>query len=148
MHEDLSDVHLFAAAEFGRMLFVISANLRIGRRRDVARDLGDQLLPPHLIPFFDDRRTSFGAHRGGDLFGWDLHAVGRRVLRQHDFLDVLIEHGAGDLGTNLGQIGARVAVEIALEVPKVDQSFTDARDHVRRRRGLSMAGQSENGEKK
>ena len=133
-------MHLFAAAELGRMLLVVGADLGVARLREVLGQIGDQLLPPHLVAFLDHRRSSFGADGGGDFLRRDLHPVRRRVFREDDLFDVLIEHGAGDLRADLRQIGAGVAVEIALEIGQGDHPLADANDDVRGEWRLSMAG--------
>ena len=133
-------MQLLAAAEFGRMLFVVGEDLGVGRRGDVFGLLADQFLAPHLVAFLDDGGAGIVADGGRDLFGRNLYAVRGGIFGEDHFLEVLIDHGAGHFGSELRQVGAGVSVEIALEIAERDHALADAGDDVGRNRRFSMAG--------
>ena len=63
-----------------------------------------------------------------------------RVFGKDHFLEVLVGHGAGHFGAELRQVGAGVAVEVALKIGERDHALADAGDDVGRNRRFSMAG--------
>ena len=70
----------------------------------------------------------------------------RGIFGENDFLDVLIEQRARDFGRQLRELGAGIAVEIALQIGKRDHPLADTDDDVRRNRRLAVTGDGDNDE--
>jgi len=60
------------------------------------------------------------------------------VFREDDLLHVLIEHGTGDFGPHLRQIGSGVALQVSLEVRERDHAIADSGHDIGRNCRLAV----------